>query len=158
MPSEKMRYIRSRSGPSSPIEFDKLQDHLRSLDSAHLIEILQGRAQRDEILRRVLTLAVAIRSSAGDYEKGKAAINFGLFLPDFIRYNEGGHGQILDEIKSAIQFLAENNYRECAVRLAQYTIKRAEELSERFEDDWDWRSSLDHLIGCAEKLKAESEV
>ena len=80
MPSERMRYIKARSGPDSPIEFNDLIEQLRSLDKDSLSEILWIRSQHDDLLRRALTAIVAIRSSGGDFGKGKAAVDFALHL------------------------------------------------------------------------------
>lgn len=159
MPSETMHYMKSRSGPELPIEFNDLLVLLRSLDKDSLSEILWIRAQHDDLLRKILTAIVAIRLSAGDFEKGKAAIDFALHLPDFVTYDvENGYGQILDGISDGIQYLADNNHRESAIRLAQYAIEGTEAALEKFAEGWDWQCALDRLAELNEKLKAEVQA
>lgn len=159
MPSEKMRYIKVRSGPGAPIEFNDLLEQLRALDKESLSEILWIRAQHDDVLRRELTATVAIRLSAGDFEKGKAAIDFALHLPDFVTYDiEDGYGQILDGINDGIQYLAINSHRDSAIRLGRYAIEGAEVALEKFAEGWDWQRALDRLIELVGKLNAEAQA
>lgn len=97
-------------------------------------------------------ISAALSSAAGDYEKAKAAVDYAIDFPDYVRYSERGHGQILEEIKSAVQSLAGGSHREFAIWLAQYAIERAEEIAANFEDDWEWRYSLEGLAECVDEL------
>ena len=158
MPSEKIRYMKARRGPDAPIESNDLLEQLRLLDKDSLSEIVWIRSQHDDLLRRALTALVAIRSSGGDFEKGKAAVDFGLHLPDFVTYDiEGGYGQILDCISSGIQYLADSSHHDCALRLAQYAVECAEATLERFAEGWEWQCAIERLTEFIEKLKTAGE-
>ncbi len=158
MPSEKMRYMRARHGPDSPIEFNDLLRHLRSFGIKDLSEILWIRAQHDDLLRRILTVTAAIPLCAGDFKKGKSAIDFALYLPDFVTYDiENGYGQLLDAIHVGIERLADDGDRASALQLAQYAIEQAQAALERFAEGRDWRCAIERLCELAEKLSTESK-
>ena len=152
MPSEKSRYLNRKRGPMPPMDFNELKDHLPSLGSERLADLLWIRAEQDEILRKVLMAAVGIQSASGDFEKAKIAIDYALHFPDFIRYTEDGHGQILEEIKVCLENIANNGKREFAIRVARHAIDRGQEVAENFQDDWDWTSSLKNLSEWANKM------
>lgn len=148
--------MKARSGPDSLVDSNDLLECLRSFDKDELAEILWIRAQHDDLLQRALTATVVIQACAGDFEKGRAAIDFGLHLPDFVSYNEeDGYGQLLDGINRGVRYLADHHYGECAAKIAQYAVERAEAVLERFEEGWDWRCAIDRLSELVEKLKAE---
>jgi hypothetical protein len=143
--SEKSRYLNRNRGPTPPLHLDDLPNHLAILGSDRLAELVWVRAQEDDVLRKALMTAVAIRVHCQDWEPIKAAINYALHFPEFVRYTESGHGQILDEIRNALEFLVHQGKRELALRAAQHAITLGNEVTENFEDDWDWTNSLNEL-------------
>ncbi|NJM09554.1 MAG: hypothetical protein HC883_01240 [Bdellovibrionaceae bacterium] len=151
MPSEKSPYLERNRGPTPPIDFDDLRKHLPSLGSQHLAELLWVRAQQDDVLAKALTASVAIRSAQGDWQQAKDGVDYDCHFPDFIRYTEGGHGMILDEIKNSLDFLSAQGQIDSAIRIAEHAIQRGQEVAENFEDDWDWISSLKDLMAWVEK-------
>ena len=148
MPSEKIRYIVNKYGPRSPVDLQELPAQLSSFDSEHLIDIIWVRAQRDDLLSKILMVSVVLHSSTGDVERAKAAIDYALYFPEYVRYSESGHGQILDEIKRGVQYQVERGYSEFAICVGEYATEQAEKISENFEDDWEWRCSLEDLVKC----------
>ena len=144
VPSEKSRYANRNRGPTPPFEFLELREQIPSLGVHRLAELLWIRAQNDDILTKALMVGLSIKSGT-DSDLAKRAIDYALHFPDFVRYSEGGHGQILDEITTSLQDFANRGHRDLALQLARYTIARAQEVSENFEDDWAWTSSLEDL-------------
>lgn len=153
MPSEKSRYMRKHHGPTSPLTFESLREHIPTLGVARLTELLWVRAQEDDVLQKALTASIAIRTFPEDISKAKAAVDYALHFPDYVRYTEGGHGLILDEIQSALEFLESRGKRYMALDIAQHAIHLGQEVAENFEDDWDWTSSLKDLIEWTEKKR-----
>ena len=158
MPSEKLRYILNRSAPKSPIDLKELREHLSSFDSVHLIDILWVRAQRDVLLSKILMVSVVLHSSSVDTERAKAAIDYALYFPEYIRYSESGHGQILDEVKRGVEYQVERGNRGFAICVGQYAIEKAQQISENFEDDWEWGCSLEDLVKCVDKARADVDA
>lgn len=100
--------------------------------------------------------AVTIRVRCHDWEPIKAAIDYALHFPEFVRYTESGHGQILDEIRNTLELLVQQGNCELALRAAQHAITLGHEVAENFEDDWDWNSSLNELTRWAdEQLRSD---
>ena len=155
MPSEKSRYIDARRGPESPLDFNDLRERLLHIGSNQLADILWVRAQTDDVLRRILIGSVGLRLVPPDIQQARAAIDCAIHFPDFIRYFEKGHGQILDEIRSAAEVQAAHGYRQFSVEIMEYAIGRAEEVAENFEEDWDWTYSMRQLTEYVNKLRSE---
>ena len=153
MPSEKSRYLERNRGPEAPVEFMELKKHLSLFGTDRMAEILWIRAQYDDVLAKSLMGCAGILLSNGDWEKAKTAIDYALHFPDYVRYTDGGHGQILEEIKTTLEDLTKQNQREFALRIGQYVIERGHEISENFEDDWDWTSSLSNLKEWVHEMK-----
>lgn len=145
MPSERSLYIERNRRPAIPLEMDEFRNLLPSLGVKRLAEIIWTRAQEDDVLSKALMASICLRAANGDWEKAKSAIDYALHFPDYVRYIEGGHGLIIDEITSALQALSERGNGEFAIRIARFAAERAQEVAENFEDDWDWTSSLDGL-------------
>ncbi len=154
MPSEKSRYLRRNLGPPPPLNVNELRDHLGALGADQLAELVWSRSQYDDVLRKTLMVSVAARMAHGNWDKAKAAVDYALHFPDYVRYTERGHGQILREIEAALEFLVSRDQLELALCLARYTIARGQEVAENFEDDWDWTSSLKSLAEWAQKSKS----
>jgi len=152
MPSEKSRYLKRNYGPTCPLDDDDLTAHLPSLGAKRLAELLWVQAKNDKTLMKALMASVGIRLAGDDWDKAKNAIDYGLHFQDFVRYTEGGHGLILDELKSTLQSLFEEGHKEFAIRAARHAVERAQEVAENFEDDWDWTSSLDDLSKWTDSL------
>ncbi len=158
MPSEKLRYLVSRSGPIPPIDLQELQKKLSSFDSEHLIDLLWARTQSDNLLRQILMVSAVLHSSAVDSDTAKAAIDYALHFPEYVRYLESGHGQILDEVKRGVEYQVKRGNRDFAICVGQYAIEKAQQISETFEDDWEWRCLLGDLVGCVEKASADVDA
>jgi hypothetical protein len=94
------RYLNRNRGPNSPLEFKELKSLLAELSRTRIADLLWFRAQNDDVLRKTLMVAVALRTASGNYDKAKSAISYALHFPEHVRYSEHGHGQILEEIKS----------------------------------------------------------
>lgn len=150
MPSEKSRYIHKNQGPTSPLTFESLREHIPVLGVARLTELLWVRAQEDDVLQKALTASIAIRTFSEDINKVKVAVDYALHFPDYVRYTESGHGLILDEIQSALEFLESLGKSDIALDIARHAIHLGQEVAENFEDDWDWTSSLKDLIEWTE--------
>ena len=155
MPSEKHRYIDARRGPESPLNFNDLRERLLHFGSNQLADILWVRSQSDDVLRRILIGSVGLRLVPPDIQQARAAIDCAIHFPDFIRYFEKGHDQILEEIRNAAEVQAANGYRQFAVEIMEYALSKAEEVAENFEEDWDWTYSMQQLSECVNKLKSE---
>jgi len=153
MPSEKLRYLVARAGPKTPLEFQELRAALVLMDPGHLVDMILNRAQSDALLRKTAILSVVFRSTAKKWELSKAAIDHALYFPDYIRYHERGHGQILREIESAVLWLTNQEQREYAMRIAEYSIKHAAQIADNFEDGWEWSEALANLKGSFERLR-----
>jgi hypothetical protein len=151
MPSEKSRYLNRNRGPTQPFEFLELRERIAFLGVSRLAELLWIRAQNDDVLTKALMVTLSL-NAGGDSELAKRAIDYALHFPDYVRYTERGHGQILDEIKISLQDWAEDGHREFALQLARYAIERAQSVSENFEDDWAWTCSLENLRKWADEL------
>ncbi len=156
MPSEKRRYINRRRDPTPPFEFLELRKLIPSMGSDRLAEILWIRAQSDDMLGKVLMVTVALQ--ADDLERAKLAVDYALHFPEFVRYTESGHGQILEEIKTSLENLAGEGRTDFALNIARYAIQRAHEVAENFEEDWDWISSIESLEEWSKNLKDRSET
>ena len=157
MPSEKLRYLKKRMGPEPPLEFSELKKRLMLLDKEHVAEMLWNRAQTDDILRKVVMIGIVFHGSIA-FEQAKAVIDYAFHFPEYIRYFEKGHDEILDEIKGVVARVVEEGRRELAIEIADYAINCAESLSENFEDDWGWRCSLESLMECLVELKAAEKI
>lgn len=153
MPSEKLRYLERDRGPQPPFPFTELRERMLLLDSEHLAEILHCRAQRDKLLQKILFISIAL-ANGDDIEVARAAVDYALHFSDYVRYFEHGHGQILDEIRVTLQKVA-NDHLQFAIEVGEYAIARANKISENFEDDWEWRCSLERLLDYVERVTAE---
>ena len=134
---------------------DELRSRLSALDSSRLADLLWLRAQSDDVLWKASMALAALQPSSDDWEKSRAAIDFALHFPDYVRYTERGHGLILDVIRQALDLMKEGQ-REFALRVADYAIERGHEVAKNFEDDWDWTSSLDDLEKWACGIRGEA--
>lgn len=154
MSSEKLRYLYARRGPESPVTFADIHSLLGSLDREALSNILRIRAQYDDVLRRVLTAHFALRLSDGNFEMGKAAIDFALHLPDFISHDaEGGYQQILDTITDGIQHLGTSDRPGMALELAEYALQSSQRVAETFAEGRDWSCAISRLVRLVEELE-----
>lgn len=153
MPSEKLRYLKQRHGPAAPIPFQELSDHLSGLSSKHLIDLLQVRAQTDDLLRRILVVAVTLCSPTCNLTNATAALDYALHLPDFVRYAEHGHGQVLEEIAKGLEYQAMSGNQDLVLAIGDYSIAQAQKIAEHFEDDRNWTYSLEGLIECFVKMR-----
>lgn len=136
-----------------PLEMEEFRSLLPSLGVDKLSEMAWIRAQEDDVLSKALMATICLRNADGDWEKAMGAIEYALHLPNYVRYTEGGHGIILDEIRSALQAIDEQGLPEFALRAARFAIERAEAVAENFEDDWDWTSSLSDLKAWFERTR-----
>ena len=146
MPSEKLRYLESRRGPAPPFPLLTLAERLHAFDLNELIEILSIRACYDNILSKTLIGSLGIRMAEQDLRRAKEAITYALDFPDFIRYTERGHSQIVAEIKTALEVLANNGEIRLSIELGHYAVTLAENVSESFEEDWEWRCAVERLV------------
>lgn len=154
MPSEKSRYRNRHLAPAPPIDFHDLKHHLVALGAERLAGIAWSRAQSDEVLSKTLMVAATIRLPDLNWDKAKSAIDYAFHFPDYVRYTEDGHGMILSEIRASAEFLAAQNNNDLALRIAQYAIKRGQEVAENFEEDFDWSSSIDDLSEWVQRMQA----
>jgi len=153
MPSEKSRYLNRYQGPASPVEFNELRERLRALDKDCLVEMIWQRFGSDRVLRKAAVVAIALRS-AKDFEEAKSAIDYAFYFSDTVRYTDKGYGQILWEVKSALEFFVEQGRMDFALSVGKYAVDEAELALESFEDDWDWQGPLIELREWVNKLAA----
>lgn len=146
MPSKRSRYIEKNREPEMPLEMEEFRNLLPTLGVNRLTNIVWVRSQEDNVLNKALMVSICLQATNGEWEKAKAAIEYTLHFPDHVRYTEGGHGIILDEIRLSLQDLAKQGQHEFAMRIARFAVERAKKVAENFEDDWDWTSSLDGLM------------
>jgi hypothetical protein len=145
MPSEKSRYLVRNHGPDSPVEFQELKKRLVSLGVNRLAEMIWQRAEVDEILEKTAVVSVSLRS-ATNFDQANVAIDYAFhFSSDYIRCAQNGYGQILWEIKSALEFHVDQGRYEFVLIAGQYAIEQGEKVLEIFEDDWDWAGPLKDL-------------
>jgi len=90
-------------------------------------------------------ITVALEKADGDLEKAKKAIDYALHFPEWVRYTEDGHDQVIEEIKIALEQLSNQGQKEFADSIARYAIDCGERIMENFEDDWSWSYSLNQL-------------
>lgn len=163
MSSEKPCYLNKKCSPSAPLNFADLKTKLLSFGIKRLVDILWIRAQRDTVLNKVLMVSVGIPLAVvsvgiplaeGSLEKAKAAIDYTLYFPDYIRYNDHGYGIILDEIRVTLECLEDKIHKEFVLGIAEYAFERGQIVSQNFEDDWDWNSSLEDLENWIKEIKA----
>ena len=153
MPSEKSRYLARNRGPDSPVEFQELKKRLVSLGVDQLAEMIRQRSEVDEVLEKTAIVSISLRS-ATNLDQVRAAIDYAFhFRSDYIRYRERGYGQILWEIKSALEFHVEQGRYEFALAGGQYATEQGEKALEVFEDDWDWPGPLKDLSEWLMQLK-----
>ena len=154
MSSETLRYLERNRGFDAPIGFTELKKYLPMLSIERMVDILWICAQYDPVLVKSLMGSVGILLSHEDWEKAKAAVDYAIHFPDYIRYTERGYGQVLEEIKTTLEHFVNQDQIEFVLRIAQYTIERGHVLVENFEDSWDWVSSLENFEQWASDLKA----
>jgi hypothetical protein len=152
MPSEKSRYLMRNRGPESPIEFKELRERLVSLGTDCLADMIWQRFQLDKVLKRSAVVSITLRSSM-DLDKAKAAIDYAFHFPDPIHYSDRGYGQILWEVKSALEHHVELGHNEFAFSIGQYAVEKGKEALEAFLDDWDWQGPLIDLNEWFKTLK-----
>lgn len=128
-----------------PFDLNILRDHLVTLGAERLAEMVWVRAQDDDVLQKSIMVTLALQEASEDLEKAKNAIDYALHFPDFVRYSEGGHSQVLDEIKKEVADLHERGNCEVAIQITRYTITRAQDIAENFEDDWEWTCGIKSL-------------
>lgn len=150
MPSEKRRYLESRHGPPPPVALEKLPEILCELSADHLAAIVLNRSYSDDILSKVLVIAATFRVHL-DPARLKEAVDYACHFPDYIRYFEQGHGQILDEIGKGAAELFKTK-PPIAIELAEYALEVGEKLAENFEEDWEWREGLRELAECIDRF------
>ena len=155
MPSEKSRYLNKDCVPSAPLNFTELKQNLPSFGIKRLVEILWMSSQRDHVLRKALMVSVGIQLADGNLEKAKAAIDYALHFPDYIRYNDRGYGLILSEIRVTLECLEDKINKEFVLSVAQYAFELGQVVSENFEDDWDWISDLEDLEHWIQRNKSQ---
>ena len=144
MASEKSRYLNRNRRPESPFSTKEILASTASMPHERLIEIVELRADWDEILREILCMSLAIRTK--DIAIAKAAIDNVMSISEPIRYDESGHGQIIFEIERELKEAAANGGRpEYLTEIGRYAVDRAQTVAEMFEDDWDWTSSIESL-------------
>ena len=122
---------------------------MQCLDVESLISILGSRALSDDILRKTIIGSLGIRMARQNLFQAKVAIEYAVDLNEFIRYTEIGHGQILDEIKKALEYLANSGEQKLATELAEYAVELAGQALEKFEASWEWQSGLEELSNWA---------
>jgi len=154
MPSEKSRYLNKRCGKLSPLDFDKLVSHIPKLGIERMATILWMAAERNEILRKALTVAIGLQLVNGNVEKAKVFIDYALDFNDHVSYKKDGHGLILDEIQTTLANLDFSLNKEFIIHIAQYTLEKGHEVAMNFEDDWEWTSSLMQLEEWLGKINA----
>jgi len=113
------------------------------------------RAEVDEVLKKTAVVSTSLRS-ATDLDQVRAAIDYAFhYRSNYIRYTERGYGQILWEIKSALEFHVEQGRYDFALAAGIFAIEQGEKVLEVFEDDWDWAGSLKDLSEWLMQLKEE---
>lgn len=158
MPSEKLRYLKLSCGPSAPLEWKELKEQLPKLGIDRLADILIYSSESHHILRKLLTGTLGIQLANGEWEKAKGAIDYALHFPDYIRYTECGHGQIIEEIRTSLELLAAQEQDHFAIRIAEYAIDKAQSITENFEDDREWTSSLENLREWVDVMKLSKKM
>ncbi len=143
MPSERSRYL--KRSPNAPLHWNELKEHLLRLGENRLADIILDRSHGDSVLAKVVMVAAGIHSANGNWEKAKTAIDYALHFPDYVRYTEHGHEQVLDEIKISLALLVKQSQTAFALRIGLYAIERAQEIAENFEEDFEWTSTLEDL-------------
>ncbi len=115
MPSEKScyRYLNRNRGLLSPLSFVELKKHLHSFGIEHLVGVLWISSQRNKVLRKALMASIGIQLADGSWKKAKAAIDYALDFPDYVRYYERGF--ILDEINNTLKCLYEQGNKEFVI-------------------------------------------
>src|SRR5690606_7226438 len=113
MPSEKRRYM--NRGIDPPFDAAELRARLSTMDSSALADVFSVRAQYDPVSSKILQVIAALRSTDSSFEKAKAAIDYALWFPDYIRYFQRGYGQLIDEIRDSVDFLVKQDRRELAI-------------------------------------------
>ena len=142
MASEKSRYLDRNKKPEPPFSIREISSGAASLPQARLSEIVSLRADWDQILRQILCLSLAIRSR--DFSIAKAAIDHVMAISQPIRYVDRGHGQMIYEIEREIM-VAASDAADFAIEVGRYAVAQAQNVTEMFEDDWDWSSSIESL-------------
>ena len=145
MPSEKSRYRNRNRGPTVPLEFEDLRAHLRSFEHERLSELLLLRAETDVVLWKAPMASVSMQLAHGDWNKTKEAIDYALHFEDYVRYTDCHYGIVLYEMIKTLEILGGRVNEEFVIRAAQYILDRGQQVTENFEDDWDWISSLEVL-------------
>lgn len=143
MPSEKSRYL--RSGPEPVIEMDELRSHLEFAPQHHLIDIIWHNAQSSLTLWKGLNAYIGIIESKGNLEKAKKAIDYAFHFTAPISYNERGYDDIIWQVTKALELLFESGSKDFSITLAAYSLKKARNIQELFDDDWDWTCAMDSL-------------
>lgn len=151
MPSEKSRYL--NRGPSPLIEMNQLKQHLGSFTKEHLIDILWFNAQTNLELWKALNAHIGIQLAQGDWGKAKEAIDYALYFSDIVGYSEQGHDIIIYEILAALDGVYENVNKKFALRVAEYALKKGQEVLEYFDDDWSWSCALEDIDRWISKKK-----
>ncbi len=157
MSSEKLRYLKLRCGPSAPLEWSELKEQLPKLGIDRLADILFHSSENNDILKKLLMGTVGIQLAMGEWEKTKAAIDYAFHFPDYVRYTEHGHGQIIEEIITSLELLVDQGQEHFAIRIAEYAIEKAQSIAENFEDGWDWTSSIENLRQWVKMLKVSDK-
>lgn len=137
--------MKIKRDPIPPFDLNNLRDHLVTLGAERLAEIVWVRAQDDEVLQKSIMVTLALQDASEDWEKAKNAIDYALHFSNFVRYSEGGHSQVIDEIKKELENLYERGNSDAAIQIARYTITRAQDIAENFEDDWEWTCGIKSL-------------
>ena len=154
MSSEKSRYLKRDREPIRPMDFNELLERLPSLGVNRLAEMLWSRAQEDDVLSKVTMVSVALRTAGDDLKKAITAVEYALHFPSYVRYTEKGHGQILHEIKSELEYLTQHGQSKFALEVARHAVELGQWVAGNFEDDFDWVSSLKVLSEWVEEVEA----
>jgi hypothetical protein len=127
-------------------------ERLPALGAERLANVLAVRAETDEVLRKVLSVSLAIQASTRDFSEVSDVIDDAIDIPEFVPHPEGRNEMILDEILLKIQELEKFGNIPLARQIAEYSVQKAIKMQEQFEEGFAWSCSLEKI----EKWLAET--
>lgn len=119
-----------------------MRTHLRDFEHERLFEMLLLRAETDVVLWKALMASVSMQLAHGDWQKTKEAVDYALHFEDYVRYTDCHYGIILHEMIKTLEIVSSEVSEEFAIRVAQYIFEHGQQVTEVFEDSWDWITSL----------------
>lgn len=118
------------------INLGDVEEHLRTLDSSILVEMLMEQAHQNETLRKKLFLKTAKALSTGfDFAYWKQMINDAFDTHGFVDYYEAsGFADAASQIVDDIEELLGGPYTGEVIALAEYAIQRAGNALDSMDD------------------------